>query len=201
MAHIIAGHLQQQEQVQQAIEQLVDAGFAKESISAFYVNPAGQHDLYPIGGDQDKSPGAKESGNGLAAGIATGTVIGAAVGAAGIPFAGPIAPAVGALVGAHIGSLTGSMASMKDSGESEAGADGADGADGDPNTMQQRASGMMVAVCVPDSAQEYEAVQILLSLGAKQTERAEGTIADGNWIDFNPLSLPALVNSVLQPTR
>ncbi len=88
MAHIIAGYLQQQEQVQEAINQLIGAGFAKKKISAFYVNPAGQHDLYPIGGDQDKSPGAQ---------------------------------------------------------------------------------------------------------GAEQIERAEGTISDGNWSDFNPLTPPVLV--------
>jgi hypothetical protein len=35
MAHIIAGHLQQQEQVQEAIDQLVEAGFAKEKSVRF----------------------------------------------------------------------------------------------------------------------------------------------------------------------
>ena len=60
MSYIIAGYLQQQDQVEKVISQLVGGGFAKKKISAFYVNPAGQHGLYPIGGDQDESPGAKE---------------------------------------------------------------------------------------------------------------------------------------------
>jgi hypothetical protein len=190
MSNIIAGHLQQQQQVQEAIDQLVEAGFEKERISAFYVNPAGQHDLYPIGGDQDQSPGARESGEGLAAGMATGGVIGAVVGMAGVPLAGPLAPTVGALVGAHLGALTGSMTSMKERGESE---ESEPDQEGNANTMVQRNSGMMVAVSVANPAQENQVQRILEALDAQQIERAEGTISDSNWIDFNPLAPPVLV--------
>lgn len=136
------------------------------------------------------SPGAKESVEGMATGMVTGGVIGAAVGAVSIPFTGPIGPAVAALVGAHLGSLAGSMSSMKESGESE---------EGNANALPQRKSGMMVAVCLPNPAQEDNAVLILQAQGAKHIERAEGTISDGNWIDFDPLTHPVLVKPEIEP--
>jgi hypothetical protein len=185
MTHIIAGHFQQQQQVQQAIDQLQNAGFPQDKICAFYLNPPGQHDLYAIGGDRDKSPGAKESGQAMARGAATGGAIGGAAGAAGVVVAGPVAPAVGAFVGAHVGSLVGSLSGMKESGEEE---------QGNENTIVQRRSGMMVAVSTDESANEDDAVKILRSLGAEQIERADGTIADGNWEDFDPLLPPALIH-------
>jgi hypothetical protein len=185
MTHIIAGHFQQQEQVTQAIDRLLNAGFAQDKISTFYLNPPGQHDLYPIGGDRDKSPGAKESGHTTARGAASGGVIGGAAGLAGIAVAGPVAPAAGAMVGAHIGSLIGSLSGMKESGEKE---------EGDENTAIQRKSGMMVAVSADQSENENNAVEILRSLGAEQIERADGTIANGNWEDFDPLVAPRLLN-------
>jgi hypothetical protein len=185
MTHIIAGHFQQQEQVSQAIDRLLNAGFTQDKISTFYLNPPGQHDLYPVGGDRDKSPGAKETGHTVARGVASGGVIGGAAGLAGIAVAGPMAPAAGALVGAHIGSLIGSLSGMKESGEKE---------EGDENIAVQRKSGMMVAVSADQSENENNAVEILRSLGAEQIELADGTIADGNWEDFDPLAIPRLLN-------
>jgi hypothetical protein len=57
MAIIIAASLQLHDQAQEAVEQLKRAGFAPEKVSSFFVNPPGQHALYPIGGDEYKSPG------------------------------------------------------------------------------------------------------------------------------------------------
>ncbi|HEY8101942.1 MAG TPA: hypothetical protein VIF82_14450 [Burkholderiaceae bacterium] len=185
MTQIIAGHFQQQQQVQQAIDQLQNAGFTQDKICAFYLNPAGQHDLFPIGGDRDKSPGAKESGHTMARGAATGGVIGGAAGTAGVPIAGPVAPAVGAFVGAHVGSLIGSLSGMKESGEPES---------DDENTAVPRKAGMMVAVSTEQPGKEDDAVKILQSLGAEQIEKADGKIADGNWEDFDPLTPPHLIN-------
>lgn len=191
MTHIIAGRLQLQDQVQHAIAQLIDAGFSEDQISSFYVNPPGQHDLYPIGGDRDKSPGAQESREGMVRGAATGGVIGAVVGVAGIPLGGPLGPAVGGLVGAHIGSLVGSLSEMKDKGESESSAE-ADTQASD-NTDPQRKSGMLVAVGITEPDKEDKAIAVLQAAGADQIERADGTIADGNWEDFNPLKAPELL--------
>ncbi|TFW09897.1 hypothetical protein E4K72_03670, partial [Oxalobacteraceae bacterium OM1] len=83
---IIAGHFQLQEDAAEMIEELARAGFARDRISTFFVNPAGQHDAYPIGGDNNLSQGAKETGPGTAVGAAAG----AAVGVAATPFLGPV---------------------------------------------------------------------------------------------------------------
>ena len=61
-----------------------------------------------------------------------------------------------------------------------------------------RHSGMVVAVEVMGGENEASAIDILRALGAVDIERAAGTIADGDWPDFDPLSAPQLVD---RPTR
>jgi hypothetical protein len=185
MTQIIAGHFQHQQQVQQAIIQLQNSGFPEDKICTFYLNPAGQHDLYAIGGDRDKSPGAKESGGTMARGAAAGGVIGGVAGTAGTVVAGPVAPAVGAFVGAHIGSLVGSLSGMKEKNEQE---------QGDENAIVQRKSGMMVAVSAEQAESEEDAIEIFRASGADLIERADGHIENGDWADFDPLSEPHLIN-------
>ena len=180
MTMIIAGHLPLQDQIADARIALLAAGFAAERISSFYVNPPGQHDMYELGGDHDKSPGAQDSDEGVLRGGATGAVAGAVIGGATIAVTGPLGPVVGALVGAHVGSLY-SLASMKEAGEPEA-----DGG----NLTPPRKSGMMIAVAVADAGQQRAALDVLRRLGAEGIERAEGDIAGGDWRDFNPNSLP-----------
>jgi len=183
MSTIIAGHFQLQDEIADARLALLGAGFAAARISAFYVNPPGQHDVHELGGDHDKSPGAKESGEGVLKGSATGAVAGAVIGSATIPIAGPVGPVVGALVGAHVGSLY-SLHKMKEAGEPDE-----DGS----NVRPPRKSGMLIAVAVDDIAQEHQALDILRRLQATDIERAEGSIASGDWGDFNPNSLPVLL--------
>ena len=183
MSTIIAGHFQLQDEIADARLALLDAGFAATRISSFYVNPPGQHDVYELGGDHDKSPGAKESDEGVLKGGATGAVAGAVAGAATIPLTGPVGPVVGALVGAHVGSLY-SLHKMKEAGEPDK-----DGS----NQLAPRKSGMMIAVAVDDAAHEQRALEVLRRLGARDIERAEGAISGGDWRDFNPNSVPELV--------
>ena len=189
MARIIAGHFQEQEQVTQALEALRDAGILTERVSSFYLNPPGQHNLYSIGGDREDSPGAHETGTGVAAGAATGGAVGAAVGLTGAPLFGPVGPAVGALVGAHIGGLIGSLSQMKEKGEAE---DSTTEASGTDNEMHQRKAGMMLAVEVDGTGapNESEIVRLMQHFGGLDIEEAEGTIVAGNWEDFDPLSIP-----------
>ncbi|MFZ6874105.1 hypothetical protein ACO0LF_18765 [Undibacterium sp. Di27W] len=186
MTHIIAGRLQQQDQVQQAIHQLMALGFAKNQISSFYLNPPGQHDMYPIGGDRDESPGAREAGSGAVGGATTGGVIGAAVGMIGAPVTGPVSTALGALVGAHVGSLIGSLSQMKEKGDTS---------DDAENAAAVRRSGMMVAVSVARPESEGTVIEILRNLGADQIELGEGNINNGDWHDFDPRTPPILVGS------
>lgn len=184
MTTIIAGHFQLQDQIDSARQALRDAGFPDERISSFYLNQPGQHDTHELGGDRTLSPGAKESPEGLAKGAATGGAIGAAVGAATVPLTGPLGPVVGGLVGAHVGSLY-SFSHMKERGEPEQGSG--------ENMVEPRKAGMMIAVAVQDG-DEGRAVQTLRDLGANHIEKAEGSIVNGDWTDFNPLSLPHLVH-------
>jgi len=183
MTTIIAGHFQLQDEIADARLALLGAGFAAARISSFYVNPPGQHDIHELGGDHDKSPGAKESDEGVVQGGAAGAIAGAVAGAATIPVTGPVGPVVGALVGAHVGSLY-SLNKMKERGEPDE-----DGS----NVQPPRKSGMMIAVAVDDVTQEDKAVDILQRLGAHDLERAEGTITAGDWHDFDPNSLPVPV--------
>lgn len=183
MATIIAGRFEQQSQVQAAVEQWRQAGIAQDCISTFYVTQAGRHASFPVGGDRFESPGAEDSGKGVAAGVATGGTIGAMAGAATAPVTGPLGAMAGAAVGAYVGSLAGGMGAMKEDGAGEG-----------ENPVPVRQAGMVAAVSVSDPASETSAIDILRSLGAQDIERAEGSIRDGNWEDFDPVQPPQLLH-------
>jgi len=183
MSMIIAGHFQLQEEVERARRALLDAGFASERISGFYLSQPGQHDQTPIGGDHIQSPGAKETPEGLAQGAAAGAAVGAAAGAATAPVTGPLGPIVGGLVGAHVGSLF-SFSKMKEAGERE---------EGGRAPVENRHAGMLIAVAFDDTGLEDKAVDVLRGLGATQIERARGNIVDGDWANFDPGSAPDII--------
>ena len=185
MSTIVAGHFLLQDQVEHARQELMRAGFAEDQISAFYLNQPGQHDMTAIGGDRIESPGAHETPEGVLQGAATGGAVGAAVGAATSVVTGPVGPIVGGLVGAHVGSLY-SLSKMKDRGEGEEG--------GAANRFEPRKAGMLVAVAVEQPDAEARALDVLRGLGSDHIEKAKGTIENGDWTDFDPLSLPVLVH-------
>ena len=176
MATIIAGHFQLQETALDVCEAFKAAGFDAGRVTSFFNNPPGQHNVIPTGGDRAESPGAKQTPQAGAKGEVTGAAIGAAAGVAAIPLAGPLGPVLGGLVGAHVGSLY-SFSEMKEKDES-----------GPP----PRHSGMMVAVAVEDE-EAARAITLMRQQGAENVERAEGTIENGDWKDFNPLSSPQFV--------
>jgi len=187
MGSIIAARFELQDEAARAVNALVDAGFARERISSFFVNPAGQHDRFAVGGDRDKSPGAEETDKGAAAGVAAGAGAGAVAGVAAAPVAGPLGPVLGGLVGGHLGGLVGSLSATDD----------------DP--VPRRVAGMLVAVQLDESADvadsvdaadfaiEQRAMKVLQDLQGTDLERAEGQIRDGDWIDFDPLIAPQWV--------
>ncbi len=186
MSTIVAGHFQLQDQVEAARNELMRAGFPEDRISSFYLNQPGQHDMTPIGGDRILSPGAQESPEGVVEGAAAGGVVGAVLGAATAAVTGPAGPIVGGLLGAHVGSLF-SLSKMKEAGESEAGGHG-------ENRFEPRKAGMVVAVAFDQPEEEQRALEVLHRLGSDHIERAEGTIQNGDWTDFDPLSLPMLIH-------
>ncbi|MEG1050872.1 MAG: glycine zipper domain-containing protein [Janthinobacterium sp.] len=187
MSRIIAGHFQLQEQIDAARAALNQAGFPDSRISAFFVNQPGQHDLHALGGDRDISPGARETPVGVVEGVAVGAAVGAGIGAATALATGPLGPVVGALVGAHVGSLY-SFNKMKEAGEPEGHGDG-----NGENRRQPRHPGMLIAVALSGLDERERALEALHRLGAEHIEEAEGTIANGDWHDFDPLSIPVLV--------
>ena len=178
MSTIIAGHFEQQSQVEHVTSALINAGFQADQISSFYLNPPGQHDLYPIGGDRDDSPGAEAGNKGAATGMTAGGAIGAAAGIVTAPFLGPVGVVTGALVGAHVGSLVGSLSNLKDA---------------EQTPRPARKAGMMVAVNAPEPDSQSRAIDVLRQQGAVSIERAEGEIVNGDWDNFDPLAQPALL--------
>jgi hypothetical protein len=186
MSTIIAGHFQLQDEVEQAREALVAAGFDPGRVSGFYVNQPGQHDLTPVGGDHQLSPGAKETPTGLAEGVGGGAAVGVAIGAVTSPLTGPLGPVVGGLLGAHVGSLF-SFSKMKEAGERE------EGEGGGENVLGTRCAGMLVAVAFDDPGLEARAIDVLRQLGAHHLERARGNIVEGDWADFDPNSCPDVI--------
>ncbi|MDB5852242.1 MAG: hypothetical protein JWR22_283 [Herminiimonas sp.] len=176
MSTIIAGRFEQQTPAHDAVSELVNAGFHSDQVSTFYVNPAGRHGTYPIGGDVNDSKGSEDTGKGMSSGMAPGALVGAVVGAVATPLTGPLGAVTGALVGAHVGSLPGSLSSTNHEGSE------------DPNVLPHRRSGVMVAVTLPQVDWQGKAVEILKSLGADDIECAEGTIANGDWQDFDAIS-------------
>lgn len=191
MSLIIAGRLPDQEQTESAVKALVEAGFAPNYISSFYLNPPGQHNLYAVGGDRDDSPGAHEARKGVVKGAAGGGTVGAVIGLTGAPAFGPVGPAVGALVGAHVGGLIGSLSEMKERGESE---DSNNDDVGTENMVHQRKSGMLIAVNIEVPETATEAIRVLREKGAQDIEHATGNIAGGDWVDFDPLQPPHLID-------
>jgi hypothetical protein len=186
MSRIVAGHFQLQNDVEQARQALLDAGFSEDGICGFFLNQPGQHDMTPIGGDRAESPGAQETPIGVVEGAATGGAVGAAIGAATSPVTGPVGPVVGGLVGAHVGSLF-SFSKMKERGEGEDGGN-------NQNQHATRRPGMVLAVALDDPADEPRALDVLRQQGASDIELAEGHVENGDWVDFDPLSTPHLIH-------
>ncbi len=106
MSLIIAAKTHTQASGQAIADALGAQGVPRSQMQLFYLNPPGQHDLTPIGGDMQADPGADGAAGTQAAGAAAGAAVGAAVGAvvsAAIPVIAPAAIAGLTGVGAHVG--------------------------------------------------------------------------------------------------
>ena len=180
MTTIIAGGFDVYSKTQAALQRLRDAGIAEDNICEFRVNPAGEHDQTPIGGDRMKSPGAKDAEEGAGKGVGIGAVAGAAAGIALTPLLGPAGIVAGAGVGGYTGSLVGAMNETKKEGR--------------PDHEDVRPAEAMVAVNVDAAGVSAdEVVRIFEECGAQQIEQAQGTWIDGEWADFDPVSRPQLI--------
>lgn len=185
MATLIAGRFSQQDHVEAAFNELLHSGFARQDMSLFYVNPQGQHGTFPIGGDEDESHGTHEASSGAVRGAAGGVGVGTLVGAATLPVFGPAGPLLGAAVGAYTGSLVGALNKMEKSKEHIDEQNDAP-PEANPDELHERKAGLLLAVAVKDPEQRANAINIL-SASALELEEAEGTLNNGQWIDFDPL--------------
>lgn len=179
MAKLITGRLDDADELQRVLAALDAAGFDRREYGAFYVGPAGQHDIFPIGGDAYRDAGTEESAGGAAAGAAMGGAAGLAVGAvaaAALPVAGIAAALAGAGVGAYVGSLMGAMSQTRHAARTESTTE---------HPVEPQGS-MRIAVNVERPGTEERAVDILQQSGAEDIAPAEGEWRDGQWRDYDP---------------
>ena len=186
MSTIITGNFQQQLEAEHALSELAGAGFAADQAATFFFSSAGQHALYPIGGDEKDSPGTEASGVGAASGAAVGGVIGAGVGLAALPVLGVGMLVAAASAGACAGSLFGGLTNLGDEPDANSPIGKREALLGSDHV--HRKAGMLVAVSAPASAQQNAAIRILRAHGATDIESPEGTIVAGEWTDFDPLT-------------
>jgi len=180
MATIIAGGFAVHEDAEKALQRLRYAGVDDDNLCSFRVNPPGEHAKLPAGGDHHESAGAKNADGGAVRGAAFGAAAGAVVGAAASPVLGPVAIAGGAGVGAYTGALVGALGAM----------------DKRTHKDEMRPAENLVAVNAdggPLSEQQF--IALFEECGAHQVERTEGTWANGEWADFDPVTPPHLVNA------
>lgn len=174
MAIIVGGIFGNITQAEEAQEDLLQHGFHRHDLSLFHVNAPGQHDTFPVGGDQDADPQAQDSHVDATKGAVVGAAMGVAAATAGA------AALAAAAVGAYVGSFSGVLGGLPDS-----------------TRVPQRRAGVMLAVNAVDANREQRALELLQCHQAQDIERAEGDWGNGQWVDFDPVAIPNLVHFVL----
>lgn len=176
MSHIIAGRFNTFPAAQKAARSLRARGFSRHKLSLFFVNPAGQHARFPIGGDVYADAGARHAGSGAFTGAIIGLLAGGTLGAlvylSGVVnnFQYPVlVPMFAAGLGAYLGSLAGGLQRTRD-----------------PAVGRERDAGVMLAVQVDDADTRGTAADVLRASGAMDIEDAEGEWRAGEWQDFDP---------------
>lgn len=184
MKTLIVGRYSQLAEAENASRDLLRAGFLAREMSLFYLNPQGQHALHPVGGDEDESAGTHEARSGAVRGAVGGVGAGTLVGMATMPALGPAGPLLSAAVGAYVGSLVGALNNME---ETDPHADAVGNGNATRADVQPRKAGVMLAVAVATAADRAYAIETL-GTRAEQIEEADGTVQNGEWVDFDPLA-------------
>ncbi len=179
---ILSGQFDDFERADLLVRELETLGVEAEDIQKFMLNAPGQHDRYPIGGDEDADPIARGGEFGAAAGAALGGAAGVALGAAAIPVVGPAAAVAGLAIGAYTGSLAGALNVMGKHADHE-----------EDEATIRRPAGVRVVVQVPTSGRRSLVLDALLRHHARSVEEADGTWRNGAWVDFDPVSVPRWV--------
>jgi hypothetical protein len=204
--HIIAGRFATKDDADAAAKTL--AGLVSESnLCVFYNSPPGQHGVAIFGEDEVKrhhelvmknAPKAddtkeaevsEQQNNAETAALGTAAAAGVAAGLV-AAVAGPVAALAAAGVAAYTGSLAGALQGSDgstDSGNAHPSHTGHH----DESAMRQ--GGVMLAVHVAEQGSESEVIHLLHTAGAKDIEEAKGIWGEADWIDFDPLGSPNLV--------
>jgi len=180
MTTIIAGGFDHYSKAEAARARLLAAGVAEADMCDFRVNPPGEHDALPIGGDHDKSLGMKTAQQGAGAGVAVGATIGTVAGVAATPLIGPAGIVAGAAAGAYTGSLLGSLRKTEHETQPD-------------HTWVRPAEAMLAVNAGAGSVPVEDIVRIFEECGASQVEQADGSWQDGEWADFDPVAPPQLI--------
>ncbi|MDX1377044.1 MAG: hypothetical protein R3357_15870 [Burkholderiales bacterium] len=190
MARIVAGRFQTEQRAEEAVSALAEAGIGRDKLANFVVLPPGQHALHPLGGDAGHDRGTRKSPRGAALGIAGGVVVGALLGwliASAIDLAQDmmvLAVLAGAAAGAYVGSFVGALAKTRAPNPNLA----------SPEEPVSRKAGPLVAAEVGDHEQQFAAAcDVLAGYDAFEIEQADGTIRDGDWVDFDPRLPPRII--------
>lgn len=182
MALIIAARFDTFEEAEKAATLLMNEGVTGDDLHTFFVNPAGWHDRYPLGGDRASDPDSKGAPFTAVAGAAILGLAGALIGGViGWLFAGSALPVLGGVAaGAYIGSLAGAMYSLgkpRERGRFEAAR---------AKVNEGRPAGVLLAVhTTPEN--QVEIASLLRSAGGMEVERAHGKWSNGRWQNFDPL--------------
>lgn len=206
MDQIIAGRFGTKADADAAAETLAGL-IAANDLCVFHNSPPGQHGVAIFGEDEVKrhhelvvknaahtqdpkqldvsqqQDSAENSalGTALAAGVTAGLV--AAV-------AGPVAAMAAVGVAAYTGSLAGALQGSGGSTE----ANNAHSSQTAHHEAAMRKGGVMLAVHVAEQGSGAEVIRLLHAAGAKDIEEAEGIWGQADWIDFDPLGSPNLVD-------
>jgi len=182
MAKTIVGLFDTFNEAQNAVQDLVEKGFARDTISIAANNATGEY---------TQSPPSGEEWSGTATGAATGATIGGiggllvGLGALVIPGIGPVVaagPLIAALTGAGIGAVAGGLiGALTDIGvpEEEAGyyAEGV------------RRGGTLVTINAEDGRVD-EAIDILEDHNAVDVEQRASSWKQSGWTGYNPTAQP-----------
>lgn len=192
MSLIVAARFQTFDQATVAAQRLFAEGFTEDDVHTFYINSAGEHGRYPLGGDRLADPDSKGAHLGAVAGASTlGLVFALVGGFIALRLAAPIPMIIAAAgVGAYLGALAGALW-IVGRGKRRAAAN--------PPRVQEihpavRPAGVLLALHITPERDEL-ARRVLRECGGRDIERARGRWLDGKWQDFDPLKAPRHVEA------
>jgi hypothetical protein len=179
MAVIVAARFETDSDVEAAKAALRGAGFGEQELHAFFVGPAGRHDLFPLGGDAQHDEGTKKSGRAAV----VGGFIGACFGLAFAPLTNLVLPGywlpaliAGPAVGAYVGSLVGALRAAR----------GGRSRPASKEVPVEDSGGMTLAVNAGRPFGPAIAHAALKNNGGRSIVQTEGEWTKDGWQDFDP---------------